>query len=233
MNENSKPVKSLSARGEKARAKLKAAALQVLEDVGYHKMRTTDVTKEAGVAAGLFYHYFKDLKSLTREVLEDYVATARNVEKIEKNVEKGDWYGRIFAHNMLVVKSYSERPGIMRCLLQLADEDPEFSALLREGFVEQLRWLTRKMPRLFPEAEFATDQGEHQALMVVYALSGMAENLLRDYYINADASLRQYPVSDEAIAELLSVIFYRGLFLKQPPQDRLKYSSNLQYMCEI
>ena len=42
-----------SARGAKARARLKAAALVVLERQGYHKMRIADVTREAGVAQGL------------------------------------------------------------------------------------------------------------------------------------------------------------------------------------
>lgn len=222
--------KTLSAKGQKARAKLKSAAIEVLEELGYHKMRITDVTQKAGVASGLFYHYFPDLQSLTREVLEDFVATAQNIEKIEKNVIRGDWFGRILAHNTLVVRSYSRHPGMMRCLLQLADEDSEFSALLRKGYIEQLRWLTRKMPGLFPDAGFSHKQGEHQALMVVYALSGMAETLLRDYYINNEAFLQEQPLSDEAVAELLSVIFYRGLFLEQPPVERLKYSRNLHYM---
>jgi len=39
-----------SARGARARARLKAAALVVLEREGYHKMRIADVTQEAGVA---------------------------------------------------------------------------------------------------------------------------------------------------------------------------------------
>ena len=38
-----------SARGEKARAKLMKAALVIMERVGYHKMRISDVTDEAGV----------------------------------------------------------------------------------------------------------------------------------------------------------------------------------------
>ena len=64
--------KKFSARGEIARAKLKRAAMTVMEKTGYHRMRINDVTSEAGVAAGLFYHYFNDLKSLTLEVLKDY-----------------------------------------------------------------------------------------------------------------------------------------------------------------
>ena len=47
-------------------------------------MAVEGVTKEAGVAAGLFYHYFKDLKSLTMEVLTDFVGESANIEAIEK-----------------------------------------------------------------------------------------------------------------------------------------------------
>lgn len=220
------PRPTLSARGEKARANLMQAALTVMERVGYHQMRITDVTSEAGVATGLFYHYFPDLKTLTVEVLEDYVARSLNVEVIERDVPKGDWFERILAHNRLVVGSYTKRPGIMRCLLQLADEDADFSRYLRSNWIEQLNWLVKLMPRLFPEASF----NEHQALMVIYTLATTGEGLLRDYYINRESTLTCQEVSPDEMAELLSVMFYRGLFLENPPEDKLRYTSNLHNM---
>jgi len=189
-------------------------------------MRITDVTQEAGVAAGLFYHYFKDLRSLTLEVLSGFVAESKNIEAIEKDVPKGDWYERIYAHNLIVVKSYDARPGLMRCLLQLADEDLDFSSLLRASFIEQLNWLVKLMPGMFPEAKLS----EHQALMVVYTLAGSSESILRDYYINQDPSLTAQRLTIEEITELLTVIFYRGLFLQHPPSEKLKYTANLQHM---
>jgi AcrR family transcriptional regulator len=225
-NQIGKGIKSKSAKGEKARAKLKAAALRVMGQVGYHKMRIVDVTKEAGVASGLFYHYFKDLKTLTLEVLEDFVSHSLRIEDIEKDVPKGDWYERMLAHNHLVIESYAERPGIMRCLLQLADEDEDFSKLLRKNFIEQLTWLTRQMPKLFPQAELS----EHQAMMVVYTLAGTGETILRDYYINREPKLHEQELSIDHMAELITVIFYRGLFLENPPAEKLKYTANLQKM---
>lgn len=218
--------KPRSVKGEKARAKLKAAALVVMEQVGYHKMRITDVTREAGVAAGLFYHYFKDLPSLTREVLEDYVNLALQIENIEKDVPRGDWYGRMLVHNKLVIASYNQRPGIMRCLFQLADEDAEFSAQLRDNWIQQLSWLTALMPKLFPQVEFR----EHQALMVVYTLASSGERVLRDYYVNSEPRLTAAEMAGDELAELLAVMFYRGLFLENPPAEKLQYCKNLQAM---
>jgi AcrR family transcriptional regulator len=219
-----KPARS--ARGEKAREKLKQAAMAVMERVGYHKMRIADVTGEAGVAAGLFYHYFPDLKSLTLEVLEDFIAGSRNIEDIEKDVPRGDWYERMLAHNRLVVRAYAERPGITRCLLQMADEDPGFSRLLREHFIEQLGWLVKQLPVLFPEAKLT----EHQGLMVIYTLSGMGETLLRDYFVNRQPELTAVKLSVEEIAELLTVMLYRSLFLQNPAPEKMRYTRKLQYM---
>jgi len=219
-------AKSISPKGAKARAKLKAAAVSVLEDVGYHKMRIADVTAEAGVASGLFYHYFKDLRSLTLEVLEDFVAHSMRLDEIERDVPRGDWYERMLAHNIMVVQAYVERPGIMRALLQLADEDEAFSRLLRKNFVEQLGWLTSKMPKLFPSAQMTN----HQAMMVVYSLAGSGETILRDYYINREDELVKQTVSPQEMAELITVVFYRGLFLENPPAEKLSYTRNLQLM---
>ncbi len=222
LNSNKKETKS--ARGEKARAKLKRAALARVERDGYHRMRINDVTSEAGVAAGLFYHYFDDLKSLTMEVLTDFVAEFQNIQRIEKDVEKGDWYGRIYAHNLIVVQSYAARPGLMRCLLQLADEEPEFNAYLQSAFTEQLGWLVKLIPKLFPESGLS----EQQALMVIYTLSGSSEALLREYYINRNPALVAEQLTVEQVAELLATTFYRGLFLANPPIEKLDYTAKLK-----
>lgn len=225
-NITDQPGKPISAKGEKARAKLKSAALDVMERVGYHKMRITDVTREAGVASGLFYHYFKDLKSLTLEVLKDFISHSLHIDDIEKDVPKGDWYQRMLSHNRLAVQAYSERPGIMRCLLQLADEDQDFSQLLRHNFIQQLSWLTQQMPKLFPDAGLTG----HQAMMVVYTLAGTGETILRDYYINREPTLTDHSLSTEEMAELITVMFYRGLFLENPPEEQRIYTSNLSSM---
>jgi len=223
---NDKQPGARSARGERARAGLKAAALRVLERQGYHRMRIADVTGEAGVAQGLFYHYFPDLKSLTLEVLTDFSLAAGDPARIERDVPKGDWYGRIYAHNLVVVRGYARRPGVMRCMLQLADEDPEFSAMLRDNYRRQLMWLVDLMPKLFPKVRFR----KHQALMIVYALAGIGEGLMREYFINESRTLRAADLSVEAFAELLSTLFYRALFLANPEPARLKYTRNLAAM---
>lgn len=222
-------IKTKSSKGELARNKLKQACLRVLERVSYHHMRISDVTQEAGVATGLFYHYFKDLKSLTKEVLSDFIASSQNVTEIEKNVAKGDWFARIYAHNRFVVKTYAAKPEVMRSIFQLADIDEEFSQTLKASFIQQLQWLVNLMPRLFPEAKMSN----HQALMVIYTLASSGEVVLRDYFINKDPVLNAETLSVDDIAELLSVMFYRGLFLRNPPKEKLHYTCHIANMQRV
>jgi len=125
-----------------------------------------------------------------------------------------------------VVTSYARRPGVMRCLLQMADEDSEFSATLRNAYREQLMWLVDLMPRLFRGVRFK----KHQALMVVYALAGIGEGLLREYFVNQSQTLRAADLSVEQFTELLSTMFYRALFLEHPDSAQLKYTRNLTAM---
>jgi AcrR family transcriptional regulator len=178
------------------------------------------------MAQGLFYHYFKDLKSLTVEVLTEFARANQDPAEVEKDVQPGDWYSRIYAHNLVIVRSYARRPGIMRCLLQLADEDAEFGAMLRENYRSQLMWLVELMPGLFPEVGFK----RHQALMVVYSLAGIGEGLIREYFINRSEPLLAAHLSVEQFAELMATMFYRALFLEHPDGKQLHYTRNLAAM---
>ena len=82
------------------------------------------------------------------------------------------------------------------------------------------------MPKMFPQVRFR----KHQALMVVYSLAGIGEGLLREYFINESRTLRAADLSIAQFTELLSTMFYRALFLENPPEKQLKYTRNLTRM---
>jgi hypothetical protein len=66
--------------------------------------------------------------------------------------------------------------------------------------------------------------------MVVYALAGIGEGLMREYFINESRTLRSAALSVEEFAELLTTLFYRALFLQNPDPKQLKYTRNLAGM---
>ncbi len=156
-------------------------------------------------------------------MLTDFLTRFESVLEIEKGVRKGDWFERILAHNRVVLKNYAEHPGIMRCMVQVSDEQPEFAELWRKSFYWQLELLVELMPKLFPQAQLSPVE----ARAVVYALGGVGESLLRDYYIASTPELRALDLSQPQMAEWLAVVFYRGLFLENPSPEKLKYAGKI------
>ena len=224
------PVQSgqLGSRGLATRERLKAAARRVLDRKGYSQMTVADVTREAGVAAGLFHRYFPDLRTLTEELLDEVMAELGDTSRIEQGVTRGDWMGRIHAHIAPSVANHALRPGLVRAMNQLADEHPPFRARLRGFYQAQLELLSSQMPRLFPDASLTPEE----SLLIAYALGGISEAVLRERYIVRNPALRNVKLSPEELAVWLTVLFYRALFAANPPADRVREARRLLEVAE-
>jgi AcrR family transcriptional regulator len=220
------PVDSgrLGSRGRATRDRLKAAARRVLDRKGYSQMTVADVTREAGVAAGLFHRYFPDLQTLTIELAGEALEELADTTRIEHGITRGDWMGRIHSHVALSVAHHSRRPGLVRAMNQLADESPAFRARLRGFYQSQLELLAAQMPRMFPEAKLTPAE----ALLLAYALGGISEVALRERYILRNPALRDLDLSPEEMADWLAVLFYRALFAVNPPRDGLCRAGRLR-----
>nr|WP_277602460.1 TetR/AcrR family transcriptional regulator [Parahaliea mediterranea] len=212
-----------SARGEAARRRLKEAATRVLDRVGFHQMRVKDVTDEAGVAAGLFYHYFKDLRELVDELLDEHIAGFEAVEAIERDVSKGDWFNRLRAHYEICVRVHAEHPGIMRCIAQFSADDPDFRERWKRSFDRRLHLLIDVFPYVFPKCSLNKAEVE----LLVHGLGGVGKELMSEYYIDRDPRLRAVELSQAEMAEWLAALLYRGLFARNPPAGQLRYASRI------
>ncbi|MGD9598398.1 MAG: TetR/AcrR family transcriptional regulator [Steroidobacteraceae bacterium] len=203
----------LGSRGRATRERLKAAARRVLERKGYSQLTVADVTREAGVAAGLFHRYFPDLRTLAAEILGEVLAELGDTARIEQGVGRGDWMGRIRAHIQPSVANHALRPGLVRAMNQLADEYRPFRTQLRSFYQSQLELLSARLPRLFPQAALTPAE----ALLLAYALGGISEAALRERYLLRNPALRDLPLTPEDMADWLAVLFYRALFAANPP----------------
>lgn len=219
------PVQSerLGSRGLATRERLKAAARRVLDRKGYSQLTVADVTREAGVAAGLFHRYFPDLRTLTMELVSELIEELADTATIEKDVGPGDWMGRIHSHIALSVANHARRPGLVRAMNQLAEESPAFRAQLRGFYQSQLELLAARMPRLFPDAKLKPAE----SLLIAYALGGISEIALRERYILRNPAFRDLELSPEEMADWLAALFYRALFAANPPQAGLSRAGRL------
>ena len=55
-------------------------------------------------------------------------------------------------------------------------------------------------------------------------LGGIGEHLLSEYYIVRAPALREMELDEAEMTEWISVMFYRALFLENPPPERLKHA---------
>ena len=168
-------------KGELARERLKAAAVSLLDRVGYHQLRVKDITTEAGVAAGLFHHY------------------------------------------RVAVQAHAAHPGIMRCIDQFCVDDPAFRARWQASYNRRLKLLAAVFPYVFPNS----DLNEHEVNLVVHALSGIGQEVLRTRYIERNADLLALGLSEDELAEWLAALFYRGLFACNPPRRVLNHADRI------
>src|SRR5688572_27426421 len=68
------PTPAAPAGGEQARkATILRAAVDIFASKGYHGCRIADVAKQAGVAYGLVYHYFKNKDELLEAVFQQSI----------------------------------------------------------------------------------------------------------------------------------------------------------------
>ena len=182
-----------------------------------------DVTREAGVAAGLFHRYFPDLQTLTIELVSEVLDELADTARIESGVTRGDWMARIHSHVVPSVANHAQRPGLVRAMNQLADESPAFRARLRGFYQSQLELLAAHLPRLFPEANLSAAE----ALLLAYALGGISEVALRERYIRRNPALRELALSPEEMTAWLAGLFYRALFAANPPEGSLRHATRL------
>jgi hypothetical protein len=117
----------------------------------------------------------------------------------------------------------------MRCMVQMGDEEPEFAEIWRTSYYRRLELLVRALPRLFPAAEFSAAE----ARLVTTLLAGIGEHLLSEYYIARVPALRELELDEEQMAEWVTVMFHRALFLENPPAGRLRHAGKLAGMRRV
>ncbi len=72
-------------QSEKTKSKLISSAKKIFSEKGYYDTKVSDIVKEAGVAQGTFYLYFKSKEEIFKEIILDIT---NNIESILKKYEK-------------------------------------------------------------------------------------------------------------------------------------------------
>lgn len=181
-------------------------------------MRIQDVTERAGVAAGLFYRYFHDLREVVHELSSEFMD--------QLNAETGSLtdaahpYDQIYERHLLAVTLFAQNPGIVRCLFQHDGDYPEFGQVWKTAAHE---WNLQVANFLRRSIGVSKAQAEHMA----FVLGAMTEGVFFQYLIRHTEDLSEIGGEPEDIAEMIAVMWYRTIFLESPPAAKLRSARSL------
>ncbi|WP_244332821.1 TetR/AcrR family transcriptional regulator [Gordonia polyisoprenivorans] len=180
----------VTARGERTRSALIAAARRIFERDGFSDARLTDITAEAKCSTGTFYTYF-DSKE---EVLDAVLALAHEdmlhpgLPHIETDPHE-DPYAVLEAANRAYFEAYKRNAGLRLVLEQVTANMPEFREKRRQ---RGLVFATRNARHIKDLQDRGLADPELDPLAAASALSGMVSRMAyQAFALGDDADLDQ------------------------------------------
>ena len=214
-------------KGDRTRASLRIACARLLEQQGYYAMRVSDITQQAGVAEGLFYAYFKDKLEITLHVLTTMLQDVFSRQSLE--FEPVSWqsgddrYDAIFRANLKWILTCRANAGLMRCVLQVSDQQPEFSKLFQQINSSWHERVAGAIVRRRP--------GRESAMMFTLLLGAMMDEIVRRLIVYPDPVLyevlKELNGDDELIAHASTLVWLRVMYPDAPLPPRLPRGAQL------
>ncbi|GAA2652453.1 TetR/AcrR family transcriptional regulator [Streptomyces lunalinharesii] len=188
-------------RAAETEAALKAAAGRVFAERGYLNTKITDITAEAGRAAGSFYNHFAGKEALLEALLADLAADSDSWAAGPGHRSDFTDPQAVREHVAVYVRLYREHAATLRAVQEAALVSEGFAATVNRfaagqaadllGHVAQVAEAGRRLPAA-PET----------ALRMTFSL---VHAFLRARQQQAD------PATDEEATEALTRFVYRGL----------------------
>lgn len=192
----------MSARGTRTREALVRAAQRVFERDGYLDARITDITTEAGVAAGSFYTYFTGKEAVFEAVMGE-VSEAMLHPRLRELADRDDPVAVIEAANRAYLLAYRRNAKLMGLMEQVAQIDEEFRGLRVQrarAFVERnARAISRLQERGLADQEL-------DPRLAAHAMSAMVSRMAYVRYVQGFGG-----ASLEALVQTLTRLWANAL----------------------
>lgn len=200
---------ALLTKGERTRRRLMDAALDLLSNVGFHDLKTTEIAREAGVAAGVFYTYFADKNEIVLALMDEMIA--RNTGIVLGAPHEDDHFKAVLAANRAYIALFTEGRGLNRAIGQIVDALPEARIAWQKANAEIARRIARRMERRLGAGPHDVDP-----FFSALALQAMLDSILLQTYAYRDPALEVFAREPDALAMQLSILWYRAVYGASP-----------------
>jgi TetR/AcrR family transcriptional regulator, transcriptional repressor for nem operon len=213
-------------KGLRTRERLRIATARVLDSKGYHALRVTDITGEAGVAEGSFYVYFKDKTEASLDVLTELLEEFL-IQEVGLSPTAESPFASIRHANRHWLAFCRANQGLMRGVLQVGDELPRFAKLVQQSNHHWYSHVAASVVKHHPAGSVSPEG----ALLAAYLLGTMMDEIARKLIVYQDrkfvmllASLR---ADDDALADAASVLWMRALYPGWSMEGELPHAAEI------
>ena len=201
-----------SARGARTRRALVAAAREVFERDGFLEARITDITAQAGVAAGSFYTYFTSKEAVFAAVIEELSEEMLHPGLRGTIADRDDPVAVIEAANAAYLDAYRRNAKLMGLLEQVAQIDEDFRRLRLARARAFVRRNAQAIARL--QEQGLADPDLDPAL-AAHALSSMVSRVAYLTYVQGFRA-----GSPQALRDTVTRLWVNALAIPSPTPDR-------------
>jgi TetR/AcrR family transcriptional repressor of nem operon len=205
-------------RSAKTRLTLLIGAARALNAQGMRLATVESIVQAAGLSHSTFYLHFPSKNAIAAQVLVSFM------DDMAINARVGppprDDYERASRATLNYVRSFRANPGMARSVLQLNDEEDPVLDEARSKFGEA--WYSHSahsMLKHFPNTRIS----EPQLNFAISAMGGMIDDFLRRWVVHRQPdvieSVNAVAPTDEALAEALTVLWWRALVGEPPHTD--------------
>lgn len=194
---------------------VRAAAARVLERLGFHRMRVSDICKEAKIAQGTFYLHFTDLEHVAQAVLNEFVDMMLQTQPKERAEDPYDyvksmveWFFQAFQANV----------GLYKSLIQLSGEHAAFSQIWDRWNKSMVLSSAEELKRRGAAAG-VKDDVLHLTLYLVGGL--LDQTLYAIYAFHRSPDLERVAGEPQHLIEIIAVLWHRSLFGCDPDPSKL------------
>jgi TetR/AcrR family transcriptional regulator, fatty acid metabolism regulator protein len=182
------------------------AAIKVFAEKGYHSSRTLDISKEAGVAYGSLYQYFKSkddiLLYMFQKTWKDLV---KRMEKIDKTIDSSE--DKLLAIFDMIFRSYRNKPDLMKVLIM---DVPRLSQFYSTENQKLYHSFFVNLAKVFLEGQIkGAFRGDISPMIAAFVIYGAVDTTIRQYVYNPEFKYENFPLEEakNQIMKLLNTVY--------------------------
>lgn len=162
--------------GEDKKDSIIASALKLFEEKGFHATKVSDIVKDAGMAQGTFYLYFKSKEDLFRSIAETCL------QEIVQALDDAPSYCDPGMMQLMIRRTlticYQHRT-ILSILNLHGAASPEIADISKQYYER----MVESIIRLLKQAEAYPGYSDEQLEMTAYGLIGMVETASYQWFV--------------------------------------------------